>query len=99
MMSYTGILFVWFTGFRDLILSQRLVGVMGTGAEMNLVVRALVERFGTGVMLYWKLATLAVFTAAWLLLRRRHKAISQRVIAIGILAYAALGLWWDILSL
>ena len=96
MVFQVGLAYIWMVGIRDVVLSDRMVGMMGLGSEQNAIARCVLQATGMESFLLYKLATLGGFTLAVLLVRVRNRKMAKNVVVVGMLIYSALALWWDL---
>ena len=96
MVFQVGLAYIWMVGIRDVVLSDRLVGMMGLPSEQNAIARWVLQLTGMESFLLYKLATLGGFTLAVLLVRARSKKMAKNVVVLGMFIYSGLALWWDL---
>jgi hypothetical protein len=87
--------FIWLVGILDLRLTTWLVSVEGPDAEMNLVARGLMDRFGIDALFPLKLVPLAFFSITVLVVSRYRPTLTTPLLGGGMFVSAALALWWD----
>lgn len=81
---------------RDLVLSKWMIDLFGSDMELNVVARWLSDTFGSASLVAFKLAIVGLFTLIILALVRKHPAVANRLVIFGVILYAGLSTWWDI---
>jgi len=96
MRTLAQIAFIVWVGIKDAHFTRWLLANDGSQAELNTVVRCLVEDCGLNALFYLKAVALAVFVTITLMYRRQNKRRGDALLMTGSVVSALLMAWWDL---
>lgn len=96
MQFHLAVLSVWVIGLGDYWLTRELINQVGLRVELNIVARVVASYGGLQLLLCYKVATLAIFTAAVTAIWRRSKKVAMRTARFAVVVSGLLEVWWAI---